>query len=294
MPELFGREFNNLDDVFLDDLQTLERESCIYTQFWRDKEESFSFCRVKFEPDEIVQYVDAISAYNEYAGYVEGGLERNEALENISYDKYISQVREYNEWAQEVDQPGTMYSLAAFLGEDLEALVCGSREDRYEFLQETYTGDRRFLLDEIIQGFPQSLSELRDRDADRPDFEMECEQDFQDLFYALLKPIFPDARPEEYTPKHATKSKRIDFVVPNISTVIEAKYIRNQSHANSVSDELKVDIESYHKHTNCKQMYAIVWDEEQYINDKTNFENDLSGPRTIEGTEFQVDVRILP
>lgn len=160
-------------------------------------------------------------------------------------------------------------------------------------MQETYTGDRRFLLMEIFEGISSSASILQNRDGDRPGFEITCETDFQDLLYAIMKPIFPDARPEEYTPKHATSSKRIDFVIPKISTVIEAKYVRDSRHATKIPGELKVDIESYHAHTDCQQMYGVVWDGNSEIEDIENFEKDLTGPRTIGGDTFHVEIIVL-
>ncbi|WP_353633502.1 hypothetical protein ABSL23_09180 [Halobacterium sp. NMX12-1] len=155
-------------------------------------------------------------------------------------------------------------------------------------------GDRRFLLEEIFEGLESSVSILQDRRSQRPDFEIDCETDVQDLLYAVMKPIFPDARPEEYTPKNATDSKRIDFVIPDISTVIEVKYVRDSSHANSLADELKIDIESYHTHENCQRMYCIVWDGNSEIDDVENFENDLTGPRSFDGDEVQVETKVLP
>ncbi|WP_154551138.1 hypothetical protein [Halorhabdus sp. CBA1104] len=294
MTEFFGRQFSNIDKAHLRDLHNLEMEGCVYTQLWRDEVEKFGFCRIRFEPDEIVKYVDSLHGYDEFLGYVHDGYEKEEALEKISDERVKSTAREYAEWAKGEEEAANPYCPAAFFLEHLEDLLCGGMPDRYEFMQESYTGDRRFLLSEIFEGFSNSLSILQDRDGDRPDFELTCETDFQDLLYAIMKPIFPDARPEEYTPKHGTNSKRIDFVIPEISTVIEAKYVRDSSHANKIPEELKVDIESYHAHTDCQRMYGLVWDADSYITDVENFEKDLTGPRTIDGNEFQVEVKVLP
>ncbi len=294
MPEFFGRQFSNIDTDFLQELRNLSAEGCIYTRLWRDEIDEFGFCRIQFRPEEIVKYVDSLDAYDEFQGYVDQGNSADKALDNISNNKIKRRVRDYNEWTEDIGQPETKFSPAAFLTDELESLVCGGKPDRYEFLQESYTGDRRFLLTEIIEGFHQSVSILNDRDGDRPSFEITCEQDVQDLLFAIMKPIFPDSRPEEYTPKHATTSKRIDFVIPEISTVIEAKYVRGSSHISDLPDELKIDIESYHKHTDCSQMIGVVWDGDSHISDRANFEKDLTGPRTIDGTEFQVEVRVIP
>lgn len=292
MPEFFGREFSYLSDSHLEDLRNLEEQGCVYTQLYREEHERFGFCRIQFEPDEIVDYVDSITAYEEFLSYRENGHSPEKALEKVSDDRVIAAVKKYNQSA--LDSNAIPYCPAAFYLGHIEDLLCGSMEERYEFLQETYTGDRRFLLAEIFEGLCESAEILQDRDGERPDFNITCEQDMQDLLFAVMKPIFPDARPEEYTPKHGTNSKRIDFVIPEISTVIETKYVRDSSHASKVSDEIKVDIESYHTHTNCQRMYGIIWDGNSYITDKENFERDLTGPRTIDGEEFQVEIKIIP
>lgn len=290
MAEFFGREFSEIDWFYLEKLHTLEDEGCVYDRFWREDLEKFDYCRIQFNPDEIVEFVDAIHAYDEFLEYANEGYSSETALEKISNSKIRERVKEYNEWA-EADQE---YCPAAFYGGELEALLTGSETERYEFFEDSHKGSRLYLLDELVEGVPESATILQDRRGDRPDFEIACEQDFQDLFFALIKPTFPTALSEEPIPQHATKSKKIDFVIPEISLAIELKYVRNERHSKELSDELKVDIESYPKHPDCTRMKAIVWDEERLISDRSNFEGDLTGPRTIDGSEFQVETIVLP
>lgn len=294
MVEFFGRTFTQLGSFYQQHLQTLENQGCVYEYLPNDSTGQHEYARIRFEPDEIVKYVDALKAFDEFQKHVDRGLSPEDALDNISNGKIKRRVKEYNEWVRE-DQgaDNQAYCPAAFMGE-IEDLLIGLKPERYEFHQAKYTSDRRFLLDEIIEGFHESSNILQDRDGGRPDFEITCEQDVQDLFYALVKPIFPDARPEEYTPKHSTSAKRIDFVIPSISTVIEIKYARSSEHARKVPDELKIDIESYHKHTECSRLIAVVWDGDSHITDRSNFEDDLTGQRTIDGQKFQVEVNIVP
>lgn len=290
----FGRSFPNLDSFYREHLSTLENEGCVYEQQRRDETNEFEFCRIRFQPHEIVEFVDAMTALDEFREYEAQGLSPERALNAISDTRIKQRVEEYNEWALSSDSADLAYCPAAFLGEDLESLLTGGETDRYEFFQESYTADRRFLLPEIIRGFSEAVSILRDRRGDRPGFEITCEQDVQNLFHSLIKPIFPDSRAEEYTRKDAGNSKRIDFVIPEINAGIEIKFIRDEGHARKVADELKVDFESYHKHPDCSQLFAVVWDEEKHIIDRSNFEKDLTGPREIDGTRLNIETRILP
>lgn len=277
MPKYFGKEFDNLSQSFNKDLRDLEQDGCMYTQFWNDDLDKFAFCRIQFEPSEIVKYVDSLKGYDEFLEYVNQGYDEDDAVEMISDDRVKRTAKEYAQWVRDNDHSQAPYCPAAFYLDHLESLVCGTMEDRYEFIQETYSGDRRFLLEEVFEGLESSVSILDDRRGERPDFEIDCETDVQDLLFAIMKPIFPDARPEEYTPKDATDSKRIDFVIPDISTVIEVKYVRDSNHAGNLADELKIDIASYHAHENCQRMYCIVWDGDSEIDDVENFESDLTG-----------------
>jgi hypothetical protein len=48
----------------------------------------------------------------------------------------------------------------------------------------------------------------------------------QDLIRGLLRIFLNDIRPEEWTPSHAGKSARMDFLMPEVETVLETKMTR--------------------------------------------------------------------
>lgn len=294
MPQILGKEYDHISRVHLEELRDLEKHGYIITQFYHKDEQEFKFCKIEFTQDELVKYADSLKAYDEYLGYLNEGFDKEESLSKLSDDRFEPIVKEYNEHCREVGQPEVQFAPAAFFLDDLESLVCGTVPERYDWIDEDVESDRRYILSDIVDGIHESSLILRNRNADRPNFEITCEQDVQDLLHALLKPIFPDVRGEEWTPKHGTKSKRIDFVIPSISTIIETKYMRDSSHANSISDELKTDIQSYHSHEQCNRIYGIIWDDGGEIIDRSNFENELSGSQTIDGTEFDVKVLVLP
>lgn len=291
---LFNHEFHHLDPHFLQDLLTLEQEGAIYTQFWQEESQDFRFCRIRFRPAEIVSYVDASRAYNEFLRHYTLSGDPAAALEQIKDAKIRNQVMEYNRWTESIDQYDTLYCFAAFIGNELEDLTCGGQPDRYEFLSQTYTGDRRFLLTEILEMFPSSAGYLKNRPGNRPSYSLDEEQDVRDLLYVFIKSIFPDAKMEEYTGVHAGSSKRIDIVVPGISTVIEVKFVRTSQHSKKVGDELRVDFESYHIHPNCEKLIAYVWDPTSLLADRSNFINDLRGLRSKGSSTFTVEVMVKP
>ena len=142
--------------------------------------------------------------------------------------------------------------------------------------------------------FPESVGYLSKRQKRHPPYKVEQEQDVHDLLFSIVKCVFPDARPEESTMKHAGGSKRIDIVFPSISTVVEIKYVRDGRHAGQVADELKIDFESYHVHPDCKTLIAYVWDPMRGLSDRYNFIKDLRGLRVKGENRFNVEVVVKP
>lgn len=291
---LFDSEFRHLPPHFLQDLNTLEHEGAVYAQFWQEESKDFQFCRIRFRSAEIVAYVNASVAYDDFLGYCNESGDPSAALEQITDAKIRHRVLEYNRWSEHLGQYDTRYCFAAFVGDDLESLTRGGQPDRYEFLSQSYTGDRQFLLTEILEMFTSSANCLTNRSGNRPSYSLEEEQDVRDLLFVIVKSIFPDARVEEYTRVHAGSSKRIDIVVPRISTVVETKFVRNAQHAKKVGDELRIDFESYHIHPNCNKLIAFVWDPASLLADRSNFINDLRGLRSKGGSTFTVEVMVKP
>ena len=292
--EVFHRQFDNLDTIHYQELQVLEIEGVMYEYLWEEGAGEYVQTRLRLKPAEIVSYVEALTAYDEFEGLYKGSGDPVFALKNLSDSKIRRQVEAYNEWAIAIGQRDTMFCLAAFIGGHLENLLCSIVPGRHEILAQSYSGDRRFLLREILEMFPQSVSQLASRMGNRPAYNVQEEQDIRDLLFAIVKCVFPDAKIEEYTSIHAGGTKRIDIVIPMIATIIEVKHSRNPAHGKKVADELKVDFESYHVHPSCKTLFAFVWDPNWHIPDRQNFSEDLRGPRTKGNSHFNVEVIVKP
>ncbi|MFI7309321.1 PD-(D/E)XK nuclease domain-containing protein [Streptomyces hygroscopicus] len=100
----------------------------------------------------------------------------------------------------------------------------------------------------------------------------------------------PSVSREEWTPKNAGSAKRIDLIVKDVGIVIECKYVRDARHAKRVADELRVDFESYHVHSECRRLFAYVHDPGRHILDPEEFMRALSGLRKKGDSEFTVTV----
>lgn len=146
------------------------------------------------------------------------------------------------------------------------------------------------LLGILINGLPRAMFPLKHRRKDQKKLAFDNEYDVQALFHAVARPWIEDIRAEEYTPSYAGSSTRIDFLLPDYSSVVEIKYVRDKSHARKIGQELTIDIAHYRRHQNCRLLYAAVYDPQSKLENP-------AGLRDLEGThsddEGSVDVRLF-
>jgi REase_DpnII-MboI len=131
----------------------------------------------------------------------------------------------------------------------------------------------------------------RKRHNGRPTLDVNDEYDVQDLFHALLTLFFDDIRPEEWTPNYAGASSRIDFLLPEIETVVELKKTRPSLSTKVLGEQLLVDIAKYKGHPNCRGIFCVVYDPDDIIKNPRGLENDLNAQST---PEITVRVLIVP
>jgi hypothetical protein len=292
--EAFGRRFRHLLPGLAEDLVTLEKEGALYSHFWHEESKSFRYYRVRLLPAEIVQYVDASAAQQEFGQALRTGASREQALGAIKNHTVRRLVETYEGFAKVGDEFVPLDNrgcFASFLPRELEALVCGHRRDRYEPLPDL--GDERSRMAIIRQSctfFPVTARHLGARGRGRPPIVVETEYDVQDLLFSALRGVFPDVRYEDWAPQIAGRAHRIDLVFPDLNLVLEVKMIRNESHAKAVIDELMIDFESYHSHPNCSRLIAYVYDPRHLIGDPERISKELSGLRIKNDHRFEVEV----
>lgn len=299
--EAFGHVWLNYPAGLAEDLVTLEREGAIYSHFGDpgsdqpDGTATFSYYRIPLQPAETFQFVEASLAYQEFHQARAAGASFDAALNAISNPEIAERVRSYGGYG--IREDGSKEDIrgchASFYPDDMEELLCGGLRDRYEALPEVEPSRERLaLVMQVLNALPVVERILKNRSHDRAPFLIENEYDLQDLLFAVLRSVFEDAKREEWAPKLAGSSKRVDFVIPSAEALIETKFIRDKTHGRQVADELRVDFEAYHGHQHCRNLIALCLDPGGHILDPAQFERDLSGLRKKGNNEFNVTVLV--
>ena len=120
------------------------------------------------------------------------------------------------------------------------------------------------------------VRQLRQRIQDRATLDVGDEYDLQDLFHALLVIYFDDIRREEWVPSYAGGASRMDFLLPEIETVVELKMTRPKLSSRQLGDQLIVDIAKYQKHPGCRTLFCVVYDPDGRISNPRGVQNDLN------------------
>ena len=290
-----------LPDIALD-LKTLEEEGALYSEF-ADLDEDGTFLgtftryRVKLTPAELVEFVQATLAAQEFQKVRKQTGDFTAAVLAIKEQRFRDRVASYGNYGKSNTVTGDVVDIrgchASFIGPELESLLCGHRPDRYEPAPLLgSSSNKNELVISALRSVAVSARKLGDRGHNRPNVAVTSEYDVQDLAELALRAVFRDVEREEWTPQSAGSAKRIDIVIPSSSTVIECKYVRDSTHAGKIADELKIDFESYHEHPACRDLFVYIYDPNNYISDPAYFAESLGGIRQKRDHTFSVYVLI--
>ncbi|MGH7208878.1 MAG: hypothetical protein ACREIL_05785 [Nitrospiraceae bacterium] len=137
----------------------------------------------------------------------------------------------------------------------------------------------------ICMRFHEVARHLRQRREDRPTLEVEDEHDVRDVLNSLLSLEFEGISTEEWTPRYARSTKRMDLVLPRERIVIVVIKTKPGLGAKEVADQLTTDSQHYAAHRDCQTLFCFVYDPEGRIGDPQRLEADLtstSGDPAIE------------
>lgn len=148
-------------------------------------------------------------------------------------------------------------------------------------------------VEAAIEAFADAVLQLSSRRPGKESFKVDDEYDVQDLLYTMLRPALPDIDKEDYAPKDAGSNKRVDLVSRSASLIVECKFVRDRAHAKAVFDEVKIDVQSYHTHPACRDLFFFLYDPKGLIASAKQREAEMSGPREVRpGRRVTVFLRI--
>lgn len=123
---------------------------------------------------------------------------------------------------------------------------------------------------------------------------LESEADVQDAIFLMLRAWITDLSYENPTDKSGNRYSIKDFLAPSARTVIEAKYVRDQSHGKLISKELHDDIEVYRRHPKCDHLVFFIYDPDSAIPDVRALTNDIVTERSYEGKVLRTHLIVKP
>lgn len=149
------------------------------------------------------------------------------------------------------------------------------------------------LVISILNTFPDVVSRLKYRRKGKIALEISDEYDVQDILYVMLKGAFSTLQYEDPTPKDGLTSARADFVIGDLSTYIEIKYISEKGKEKDIQDECMLDIQKYGTQDNCYKIVFFIYDPHKCVDNQFSFKAALERNRSIEGKEIEVITLII-
>ncbi len=145
-----------------------------------------------------------------------------------------------------------------------------------------------------LSNFQECVRYLNTRRSGGAILRLKNEADVQDALFLILRPWLEDLLFENPNDKVANRYSIADFLVPSLSLVIEAKYIRNKDHGRSISKELHDDIESYRRHPKCSTIVFFLYDPNAEIPDSGPLRDSIEETRVYSGKPLTCRLIVKP
>ncbi len=125
------------------------------------------------------------------------------------------------------------------------------------------------------------------RGAQPRQWHVENEYHFQSLLYAILRPIFPDLKEEEYTISVGTTQPRADLYISSLKLVIEVKFWYRKHSSRDLINELAADASLYRaKGSEVQFVLPIIWDEGRRTQEHAVIQDGVGAIDGIESAVF--------
>jgi hypothetical protein len=157
------------------------------------------------------------------------------------------------------------------------------------------TGDDALdKLFRIIEHFTSASASILKRRKGKPELRLEDEYDMQDLLLIMLRAQFPSVQSEQVTQGSADRQfLKIDFLIPDSKIALECKFYDGKP-IKSLTEELDIDIQSYHRHADCRNLVFFIYDKKQQISDVNGLEKRYEQQQTFDGKPLNIYLKIRP
>ena len=283
----FGRVFTHIPEHVRQDLETLQRESTVYTDHWIEEIGDFRHVRIDFTDEECQEFARRSWAYelflradSPYWALDTPGIDEDIAREADSYGARTENGFEI---------PPPYHCFAAFLGEHLEMLTCNGG-DRQKVInlqgREAYVFEARRAIETLTP----NIRSFNNRDDDVSTWTVECEKDVRDLLYVMLRPLIFDLKKEEVIPSKAGTSKKVDLYSNAARLLIELKWIGRRGTWKRIVREIHDDIQTYVRHPKCDNLIFAIVDNARDIPDRGQLESEETSVQSIDGRNVNIKV----
>ena len=284
----YDKKFMHIPEDVRQDLETLDRECAVYTDFWIDEIGAFRHVRIDFTPEEREDFFRRSWAYELFLradrptwAAETPGIDVQVANDADTYSMHHVDGTEI---------PPPNHCFAAFLGGHLEALTC-TITDRITVIDLTGRELILFEVNRAIETLTPTIRSFNNREKGLEPWKIVCEDDVRDLLYVMLRPRIFDITKEESIPSKAGSHKFADLCSKAVPFLIELKWIGKRGSWKTKINEIYIDIQSYVSHPACDNLLFVIVDAVKDIPDPRQVEEELTGVQTIDGR--QIDIRTI-
>jgi len=282
--QIFGHDFIHLDESHIEDLGSLEREKAIYSDHWIDRLDDFRHVRIALTDEEMAEYVRSMIAFDLFLGS-SASWARDVAA--IPAD-IAARADSYSIHTRDGETLGPPWHCAAgFMGQHLETVTCFDRS-RAQVIEEQGIASFLSTIRKIVDALTPAIRCFGSREKGLSPWSISREDDVRDLLYAMLRGSISDIRREEPIPSRADTAKVADLFSRVAKTMIEVKWIATKPQWKRVLEEMHVDIQTYGRHPDCRNLVFVVIDAAKAVPDSRLVETQIGGDQTIDGKAIKI------
>ena len=280
----FGHAFTHIPEHVRQDLETLERECAVYADHWIDELGDFRHVRISFTPGERDEFARRSWAYELFlrAG-VTWASEVPRIDKDVAHDADTYSLLHGD--GSKIEPP--CHCFAAFLGPDLEALVC-LRSERETIISLKGQEAALFEVRQAFRALTATIRSFNKREKGLNPWTITCEDDVRDLLYVMLRPRIFDLAKEVAVPSKAGSYKIVDLCSNAVPFLLEVKWVGHNGTWKKKIDEIYVDIQTYVTHPASRTIFFLIVDDARDIPDPRQLEQRLTAPQTVDGTEIDI------